>query len=99
MIRIIIAGSRKFNDYSTLSNIVDHILKLRVYKKGYKPNDIEVVCGMAKGADTLGERYAKLMVLKSNTFLPNGINTESLLVIIETKQWLNMLHIRWVMVL
>ena len=38
MIRIIIAGSRKFNDYSTLSNIVDHILKLRVYKKGYKPN-------------------------------------------------------------
>lgn len=68
MIRIIIAGSRKFNDYSTLSNIVDHILKLRVYKKGYKPNDIEVVCGMAKGADTLGERYAKANGIKIKYF-------------------------------
>ena len=57
-IRIIIAGSRTYNDYTTLGNIVDHILRLRLYKKGYKPEDIEIVCGLAKGADSLGEQYA-----------------------------------------
>ena len=57
-IKIIIAGSRTYNDYSTVSNIVDHILRTKLYKKGYKPSDIEIVCGMANGADTLGEHYA-----------------------------------------
>ena len=57
-IRIIIAGSRTYNDYTTLSNLVDHILQLYPYKKGYKPEDIEVVCGLANGADFLGKQYA-----------------------------------------
>lgn len=58
-IKIIIAGSRTYSDYTTLSNIVDHIFKIHLYRKGYKPNNIEIVCGKANGADTLGERYAK----------------------------------------
>lgn len=58
-IKVIIAGSRTYSDYTTLSNIVDHIFKTHLYRKGYKPNDIEIVCGMANGADTLGETYAK----------------------------------------
>ena len=58
-IKVIIAGSRTYSDYATLSNIVDHIFKIHLYRKGYKPNDIEIICGMAKGADTLGETYAK----------------------------------------
>lgn len=59
-IKVIIAGSRTYNDYSTLSNVVDHIFSLYLYKKGYKPSDIDIVCGMAKGADSLGEQYARI---------------------------------------
>lgn len=73
-IKVIIAGSRTYSDYATLSNIVDHILKTHLYRKGYKPNDIEIVCGMANGADTLGETYAKIMVFKYVIFLLIGIN-------------------------
>jgi len=55
MIRIIIAGSRKFNDYSKMLNKLDelgiHLLATM--------DDIEIVSGHASGADTLGERFAK----------------------------------------
>ena len=55
MIRIIIAGSRKFNDYSKMLNKLDelgiHLLATM--------DDIEIVSGHAPGADTLGEKFAK----------------------------------------
>lgn len=55
MIRIIIAGSRKFNDYSKMLNKLDelgiHLLATM--------DDIEIVSGHASGADTLGEKFAK----------------------------------------
>lgn len=49
--RLIVAGGRDFNNYDVLKeetrSIVDN-------------NDfVEVVCGMARGADTLGEKWAK----------------------------------------
>ena len=45
--KVIVAGTRDFDDYELLKE------KLKTY-------DItEVVCGGAKGADTLGENYAK----------------------------------------
>lgn len=50
--RIIIAGSREFDDYDLLKNTMDKLLS------NIKDN-IVIVCGMARGADTLGERYAK----------------------------------------
>lgn len=49
--KIIIAGSRGFNDYELLKSTCDKIL--------INQKDIEIVSGGAKGADALGERYAK----------------------------------------
>lgn len=52
MFRVIIAGGRDFNNYDGMAACLDRLLK--------NVNDkIEVVCGMARGADRLGERYAK----------------------------------------
>lgn len=50
--RTIIAGSREFDDYTLLKNTMDKLLS------NIKDNII-IVCGKARGADTLGERYAK----------------------------------------
>lgn len=50
--RIIIAGSRTFNNYSFLVERLDRILS------NLDVNDIEIVSGTADGADELGERYA-----------------------------------------
>lgn len=52
MFRVIVAGGRDFNNYSGLAASLDYLLK--------NINDeIQIVCGMARGADRLGERYAK----------------------------------------
>jgi hypothetical protein len=48
--RVIIAGSRGFNDYDLLKEKCDYFFQ------NYK--DIEIISGTANGADKLGERYA-----------------------------------------
>lgn len=48
--KIIIAGGRDFNDYDLLNKEVSSILK--------SFDNIEIVSGMAKGADFLGGKYA-----------------------------------------
>jgi len=53
-INVIIAGSREFNNYDLLKEVCDRALENRV-RDGYK---ITIVSGHAKGADSLGERYA-----------------------------------------
>lgn len=53
LVRIIIAGSRLFNDYDFLES------KLTALIINIELKDIEIVSGCAKGADTLGERFAK----------------------------------------
>lgn len=53
--KVIIAGSRHFNNYELLRLKVDSILRKKI-EEGYK---IIIISGRAKGADTLGERYAK----------------------------------------
>ena len=58
-IKIIIAGTRTFSDYTSLCNIIYTILNKYVYNKGYNKEQIIIVCGKAQGADTLGEKYAK----------------------------------------
>ena len=54
MTRVIIAGSRKFNDYQklfeTLDNIGIHMIN--------SIDPVEIISGHAPGADTLGERFA-----------------------------------------
>lgn len=50
---VVVAGGRDFNDYNLLCNKLDSLLRTK------KPQDVVIVSGMAKGADSLGERYAK----------------------------------------
>jgi hypothetical protein len=52
MIKVIIAGGRKFNDYKLLETSMDKLLV------NYDWDQVEIVSGKASGADTLGERYA-----------------------------------------
>lgn len=49
--KVIIAGSRNFNDYEKLKEFCDSVLS--------NQKNIEIVSGTADGADKLGERYAK----------------------------------------
>lgn len=51
MFRVIIAGSRTFNDYKLLCQTMDHLLQ-------NIQEEIVVICGEARGADTLGRKYA-----------------------------------------
>lgn len=52
--RLIIAGSRHFADYELLATWADHMLQNKA-----STHRIIIVSGTAKGADTLGEVYAK----------------------------------------
>jgi hypothetical protein len=49
--KIIIAGSRNFNDYNLLKTSCDNLLT--------QFTNIEIVSGTARGADKLGEKYAR----------------------------------------
>lgn len=59
-LRIIVAGGRDFNDFELLKSKCDYYLQ---NQKG-----VLIVSGCAKGADKLGERYAKLRSLKVYRF-------------------------------
>lgn len=50
-IKVIIAGGRDFSDYETLCSVCDKMLS--------RQENVEIVSGTARGADQLGERYAK----------------------------------------
>ena len=87
MIKLIIAGSRDFNDYKLLEKEVDsYILSvlekldaivydeflLRILtNENFNVLPIEVVSGTARGADRLGEQYAKTRNLPIKYFTPN----------------------------
>ena len=53
MFKVIIAGGRDFTDQTLCNKICDKVLSKHL------PENIEVVCGKAKGADTCGEIWAK----------------------------------------
>jgi hypothetical protein len=48
--KVIVAGSRDFNDYALLCSVLDELFPKR---------NIEIVSGNARGTDRLGERYAE----------------------------------------
>ena len=52
--KIIVAGGRSFNNYDLLEQKLDYYLSSKI-KEGY---DIVIISGTAKGADSLGEKYA-----------------------------------------
>jgi hypothetical protein len=49
--KIIVAGSRDFNNYELLKETMDKIIG--------EETDITIISGCARGADKLGERYAE----------------------------------------
>lgn len=52
--RVIIAGSRSFNNYELLKQKTDYLLSSVSVN-----HEIHIVCGGARGADELGAQYAR----------------------------------------
>lgn len=61
--KVIIAGSREFTDYEFLKSKCDYYLSNKI-----KTHEVIIVSGHARGADVLGERYAREKGLKLLTF-------------------------------
>ena len=69
--RIIIAGGRDFDDYEKLHNEVFNVLVDLNMKYKNKISDtmrFEIISGKAKGADLLGEKFAKEYKVKLTLF-------------------------------
>lgn len=62
-VKLIIAGSRDFNDYKLLCDSVEKIIQ-----KDYPNHKLSIVSGMAKGADSLGYLYAESKGLNIHKF-------------------------------
>ena len=62
--RAIIAGGRDFNNFNVLESNLHKIFKQLadegLVSKCIQESNIEVICGKAKGADTLGEQFAQI---------------------------------------
>lgn len=58
--KVIVAGSRDFNNYALLNYKLSTILSNQI--------DVEIVSGTANGADWLGEKYAEANNLKLTLF-------------------------------
>lgn len=64
-IKLIVAGGREFNDYSLLKKTIRGLLFEDEFFK------IVVVSGGARGADQLGERFAREYCLEIDRYVPN----------------------------
>ena len=58
MFKVVVAGSRGFNSYAYMEEALDQQI-MEAMEELDVIDDIEIVSGGAKGADKLGERYAK----------------------------------------
>ena len=65
MYKVIVAGSRTFDNYELLETTLVHFLT------GKRPSEVEIVSGTARGADKLGERFAKEKKCKLTKFVPD----------------------------
>lgn len=81
MFRVIVAGGRDFGDYQLLRKTLDNLLCNIT-------EEIVVVCGQAKGADTLGEQYAKERGYAVNYSLLTGSCTVNELDSFAMNKWL-----------
>lgn len=64
MIRVIVAGSRDFNDFSLVEKSLMSYFKENQLHRA----DIEIISGTARGADRLGEIFANKYGLKLTKF-------------------------------
>lgn len=62
MVRVIIAGSRNFNDQDLFDNSIHDILIK------YETDELEIVSGGCSGADIMGEEYAEEWDIKCAVF-------------------------------
>ena len=62
MFLVIVAGGRDFKDYAYLKRKLDALLRR------YNPDEVAIVSGNARGADALGERYAKERGMRCDLF-------------------------------
>jgi len=70
--RVIIAGSRDFNNFELLEFEVIRIFKkLKAERYFTTRNDITIISGTARGADQLGEKFANKYHLKCERFPAN----------------------------
>lgn len=67
-LRVIIAGSRDFDDFPKLMNNCIDIL-FKITEQNNDLDKIRIVSGAARGADRLGEQYAKIAGYKVSRFL------------------------------
>jgi hypothetical protein len=65
LISVIVAGSRDFNDYQLLKNVLDH------YLSNYDRSNVTIISGTARGADRLGEQYARQRGMELSRFPAN----------------------------
>lgn len=71
-IRIIIAGSRNFNDYILLNDEVNNIIsRIKDKDNKFENYKIEIISGAARGADILGEKYANSSKFDVIKFIPD----------------------------
>ena len=61
-LRIIVAGSRDFDDQSMMNVLLDD------YIDGYDKENVVIISGTARGADSMGEEYAKNAGLRCKRF-------------------------------
>lgn len=57
MYKLIVAGSRNYNDYSEFKKLIDD--NMRRILKVNNASDIEFVSGGCRGVDKMGEKYAE----------------------------------------
>lgn len=67
MVRVIVAGSRTFNNFSML----EHELMMYFKENQLHRSDVEIISGTANGADKLGEKFAEKYGLKLTKFPAN----------------------------
>lgn len=64
MYKILVCGGRDFNDRQLLFDTLESIRK----SKRHEEDNLEIISGMAKGADSLAVEYAKAFGLPLNKF-------------------------------
>lgn len=70
MIKVIIAGTRDFDNYELLKQKMDKILAGKIRNN----EEIIIISGTARGADKLGERYAREKGYKIERYPANWDN-------------------------
>ena len=82
MFKVIVAGGRDFSDYDLLKSKLDNLLVDRLSVLTTAGDiAVQVVSGTARGADKLGEHYARMNKLHVTQFpadwQPNGVFDKS----------------------